>query len=170
MNIKQEKERVNWLSAALATQRATISSFMDRLRGIAVQVGNSLPLHKKFMQLMDQVADDRDKELGIINEIETIEKRHRELKQLKLLRRADSAEEAKRKRRLKELGEEIRENEKDDEDSPHRLSIVEILTLYWLFSSKSGFFSSLNFFSKSQLLSGEPMPQPKADKLEPTVE
>jgi hypothetical protein len=172
MNEKQEKERVNWLSDALASQRTTISSFLDRLRGIAVRVGDSLSLHTKFMRLMDQVAADREKELGIINEIETIEKRHREMKQMRLLRRADRAEETKRKRRLKELEDANRPDEnEDDDESPERVGALEALLVYWLFSSKSGFLSGLGgLFSKSKPLSGEPTPQLKADKLEPTVE
>ncbi len=171
MNEKQEKERVNWLRTALAEQRTNISSFLDRLRGIAVKVGDSLALHTKFLRLMDQVATDREKELDIINEIESIEKRHREMKQMRLLKRADQAEEAKRKRRLKELEGENRQNEDEDEDSPQRLGLFEAVIVYWLFFSDSGFFSSLGgLFSKSKPLAGEPAPQPKADKLEPMVE
>jgi hypothetical protein len=171
MNEKQEKERVNWLSDALASQRANISSFLNRLRGIAERVGDSLSLHTKFLRLMDQVGTDREKELGIINEIETIEKRHRELKQMRLLRRADRMEETKRKRHLKELEEERQGNEADEEQTPERLNLLKALMLYWLFSSKSGFLASIGgLFFKGNPFSGEPAPQPKADKIEPTVE
>jgi len=171
MSEKQEKERVNWLGDALASQRTNLTSLLDRLKGIAERVGDSLSLHKKFMRLMDQVATDRDKELGILNEIETIEKRHHEMKQMRLLRRADSEAEVKRKRRLKELEGENQNTDNEDENSPERVSALEAILVYCLFSSKSGFLSNLGgLFFKGKPLSGEPMPQPKADKIEPQVE
>lgn len=151
MNEKIEKERINWLGTLLGSQRTNISSLLDRLRGIAVRVGNSLPLHKKFMLFLDQVATDREKELDIINEIESIEKKHRELKQMRLLRRADSIEGAARKRRLKELERENQQKDNEDENSPHRLDLLEIFCVLLAVVLKVGFFLELlRFLFKEQ--------------------
>jgi hypothetical protein len=167
MGEKQQKERLNWLSATIAAQRNNISDLLARLRGVAFRFSDSLSLHTKFMKLMDQVAVEREKELDIIYEIETVEKRHLELKKRKLLRHANPETEEKRLRRL---NKKDGKNEKDEEDSPQRLSLAEILAIFWLFSSGNGFFSRFNFFQKNGPLSGEPMPQPKAEKHDPTVE
>jgi hypothetical protein len=133
-------------------------------------VGNNFSLHKKFMRLMDQVSDDREKELDIINQIEAIEERHHNLKKLNLLRRADLGAERKRKQLLKKKDSEAYTPEEDEEESPHRTSWAEILLVYLLFSSRSGFNSLFSFFSQSDPLCSEPTPQIKGGKQEPNVD
>src|ERR1700760_2914828 len=88
MNSKQASERIGWLGEQLATQRNNMAKILLRLRDIGVRAGVSLGLHRKFMQLMEQIACERDRELDLINEIEQVEKRHREMKQANKLRRA----------------------------------------------------------------------------------
>jgi hypothetical protein len=140
MNEQQQNERVNWLGATLAAQRGNISHLLLRLKGIAAHVGTSLSLHKKFMRLINQVADDREKELDLIKEIEAVEKHHHELKELHLLRHADKKAEEKRKLLLKKEKEETPEDKKDKEEDDDMNMLIWIAL--WLselnpFSSRS---------------------------------
>jgi hypothetical protein len=131
MNEGQINGRLGWLSATLSAQRNNISKLLMRLRGV-VHAGTSLALHRKFMRLMDQVADDREKEMGIIHEIEEVEKRHQELKRLHMLREVDP--EAKPKPDL--AMEELPEDGEDDEDKDGLFSFRALFGLLWLFSSR----------------------------------
>jgi len=117
---------------------------------------------------MDQVAIEREKELGIINRIEAVEKQHHDLKKLNMLRRADVEAERRRKNLLKKQGNKD-DFDKDLEGDPHRLSWWEMLLLYLIFTSKSSFLSHFNF-SQSTPISGEPTPKVKGAKLRPEVE
>ncbi|MFA5040343.1 MAG: hypothetical protein WC464_01745 [Bdellovibrionales bacterium] len=164
MGIKQQTEHLNWLSATLAAQRNNLSDLLARLRGVAFKVGDSLSIHKKFVKFIDQVAIEREKELDILYEIETVEKQHLALKKLKRLRHADVAAENKRQRNKKLLLDEDA-----DKKDPERVSLVELFLLYWFFFSHPTFFSFLGS-SWAKPLSGDPTPQPKADKIEPQVE
>jgi|GEM_PF-2786991 hypothetical protein len=153
MNERQQIEQVNWLSAKLSVQRDKLSSFLLRLKGIAVRVTSGLSLNKKFMRLMDQVAADREKEFDIIREIEDVERRHHELRQHNMLQRIAHEAEKKRKRSLKKENEDYRENEEDKEEDEEGFSLMELLAMLYLFSSQ------LNPFSGS-----------KSSKQEPSVE
>ena len=126
MNESQIQGRLSWLGAALETRRNDIAHFLSCIKGLGVHVGTSLSLHEKFLHLMDQIAYDREKELDIIYEIETVEKRHCELKRLRLLRKADPE--------FKKKQEPALESEK--KEKPHRLSLLEILALLFLFSPR----------------------------------
>jgi len=170
MDWKLEKERTNWLSVTLEAQRNNLAVFLQRLKGVAAHVKGSLSLNKKFMRLMNQVADEREKEIGIINEIEAIENRHHALRKLHMLRQADKIAEEKSKRRLKKQEEGLSVEEEKEEEGPHRMSFAEIIAIFWLLTSGKKTFSFFNFFSKNSPLSGEPLPQPKPEKVEPNVE
>jgi hypothetical protein len=165
MNKSQLSERVNWLSATLAAQRTNISGFLSRLKGIADRVGTNLSLHRKFLHLMDQVADDRQRELDIIHEIEAVENRHHNLRQHNLLQRIALAAQEKRQRLLEKERDENGNNEEREEETPSRLSLLEIIALLYFFSARSSFFSRFKFFGGFNFSPGG-----NSQKQEPTVE
>jgi len=90
MNNTRIQERLGWLSLTLAEQRNNISKILSRLKDIGVRAGTSLGLHKKFMGFLEQVAVEQEKELGLLHEIEAVEKQHQNMRKRNLLRHADA--------------------------------------------------------------------------------
>jgi predicted DNA-binding ribbon-helix-helix protein len=90
MNDAQIKGRLGWLYVTLAAQRNNLTKILLRLRGIGASAGSSVALHRKFMGFLEQVANDREKELKILNEIDEVERQHENLRERRLLRTADS--------------------------------------------------------------------------------
>jgi hypothetical protein len=125
MNHIQASDRAGWLGIALAAQRDTLSKILFRLKEIGVRAGTSLGLHRKFMQLMEQIAYDRQKELDLINEIESVEKHHLEMKQNNKLRRAGD-----------KPVQTTAFTKKQEDKEPKRASLLTILGILWLFSAK----------------------------------
>jgi hypothetical protein len=123
MGENQISSRLAWLSSALAVQRNNIATVLLRLKCIGMRASTSFALHRKFINLLEQVATDKEKELGIINEIEAVEKHHQLMKQLKLLRRAEP-EGAPRTTRLPEPARE----------KPQRRSLTKIFWILYLLS------------------------------------
>ncbi|MDR3423578.1 MAG: hypothetical protein P4M13_00655 [Alphaproteobacteria bacterium] len=131
MNEGQINGVLSWLGDILLARRNHMTKLLLRLRDIGARAGNSLALHRKFLRLMEQVAFDREKEMDIIHEIESVEKRHREMRERKLLRQADV--------RLAPKASpcpDTRPDEEDDEDEPSRFSLWKIFGLLFLFSSR----------------------------------
>ena len=89
MNETLHNAKLSWLGDIMMSHRHRISKLLLRLRGIAASTGSNLALHKKFMKMMNQVADEHEKEVGILREIETMEKRHKEMKRQNRLRQAE---------------------------------------------------------------------------------
>ncbi len=127
MNEGQISGRLSWLTATLAAGRTNISQLLSRLKGIAMSAGTNIALHRKFMRLMNQVADIREKELDILHEIEQVEKRHSELRRHNLLRKADPEAAART-----DIVPEEQEAEK-----PSRFSLLTIAGILYLLSSRS---------------------------------
>ncbi|MDD3371151.1 MAG: hypothetical protein PHE27_04915, partial [Alphaproteobacteria bacterium] len=96
MTEKKQDELLGWFKASLSSQRAGLHLLLLRLKGMAVRVGSSLSMNKKFANLMDQIAAEQEKERRIIDKIEALEKHHRKLRKQNLLQRL--ALEAKLKR------------------------------------------------------------------------
>lgn len=159
------EEHLNWLSAQLSTQRDNASQLLARLKGAALRLGTSLSMNKKFLNLMDQVAEDREKEMKIIDKIESLERHHHSLRKQNLLQRL--AAEAESRRRRKANNEEM-PCDAEEPYNPNRLSIVEGI-LFWLFFTSSndcsfrfGFLQQFGVFSIFA-------PKPKADPLTPEI-
>jgi len=86
-----ESVEIAWLSAKLGEKRNLILDLFARMRGLAgkfVPGGMKLSLFPKFVALFNQIADVRDEEMRIINQIEDIEAKHRLRRHLKCLERA----------------------------------------------------------------------------------
>ncbi len=105
-----------------------------------MSAGTNIALHRKFMRLMNQVADIREKELDILHEIEQVEKRHSELRRHNLLRKADPEAAART--------DIVPEEQEAEGEKPSRFSLLTIAGILYLLSSRST----------------------KAKQLEPTVE
>jgi len=126
MNKSLINGQLAWLSATLASQRNNISALLLRLRGFGMSAGSSLILHRKFMRLMEQVADDRKKEMDIIGEIEAMENRHRHLKEHRMLRSASP--EPAQKAELAAL--------QSEDEKPKRAGILGLIAFLYLMSAK----------------------------------
>jgi hypothetical protein len=127
MNEQKITERLVWLGNIVAVQRNNIANLMAQMRGIGQRAGTSLAMHLKFTHLMEQISYDREKELDILHEIESVEKRHRELKERKMLRRAEPEKAMNAKNdNLRDFAEE----------KPKRVSLLTLLGLLYLFASK----------------------------------
>ena len=129
MNEGQISGRLSWLTATLAAGRTNISQLLSRLKGIAMSAGTNIALHRKFMRLMNQVANIREKELDILHEIETVEKRHSELRRRNLLRKADPEAAART--------DLIPEEQEQDEEKPQRLSLLTLAGILYFLSARS---------------------------------
>lgn len=82
-----DSSRLAWFGDLLCEQRDKIRHLISRLIGIETS-GMKPSLLRKFMCMLDEVASARDKELGLIHEIEDIEKKHRFLRETHQLREA----------------------------------------------------------------------------------
>lgn len=165
---KKEADRLSWLSATLSMHRKHIRGLLSRLKSVAVRMGDGLVLHKKFLHLIDQISDEREKEIDILREIETVEKRHLALKKKNLLRREAQKAKEHRKRLDKKAKED---SDWDDEmrareEVPHRSNFFDYLLLFLLLSSKKDKSDSrIGFFSR---LMGAPSPETTRKKPEVT--
>lgn len=133
---KLEKQ-VNWLTAALGAQRGGLYTLVLRLKSLAEQTGESFSIHKKFMRLMNQVANERQKELKIIDKIEAIEKKHKELRRRNLLQRIAAKLEREHKllkERLEKEGALPRRDCKEECAKP--LSALGMVILFFLFARR----------------------------------
>jgi len=133
MNEGQIQGRLSWLGFALAARRSDITGILLRLRDIGARAGTSLSLHRKFMRLMNQVADDREKERKVIHEIEAVEKRHRELKRFNLLKRADLEAAPKIKAKPDSVFEDGDEDEDEDKKERGWFRLLWFLLLFYFF-------------------------------------
>ena len=124
MNDSQFTGHLGWLSFTLASQRTSIANILLRLKGIGLRAGTSLALHRKFMRLLEQVAGDREKELGILNEIEAVERRHDEMRQRNLLRCVSSTK------------IEVPMPTEECEREPSRFGVWTLFGLLYLFSAR----------------------------------
>ncbi len=77
MSIKADRNRIDWLSASLSTQKQRVVNLLRRVADLGIVQAMKPALFGKFIKLMDQVAVIRDEEMRILNEIEAIENKHR---------------------------------------------------------------------------------------------
>ena len=126
-------EKLSWLGDLLTGKRLMIDRLFLRLRAFGESVGNSLGWHTKVAHLWEQIACEREKELDLIFEIETIEKRHREMKQLKLLKQADA-----RLAEKKIAEPEFASAQEDDEDEEESFGLLKLLGLLYFFAPNFG--------------------------------
>ncbi len=106
----QRKQSIDWLKADLEMRKDKTFSLLWRLRGVTARLGTAgLSLHKKFIRLVGQFAEGRQKELDLIYKIETLEKYHQELRQKKKLKRVAALYEKKNRNRLKREQDDIDE-------------------------------------------------------------
>ena len=90
MNGHIETSRVAWLSARLSTHTHRIMSLLGRLGDIGVMQKLKPALFHKFLNLMGQIAAEKDKEANVISEIEAIERKHRTFRKEGRLHHLDS--------------------------------------------------------------------------------
>lgn len=90
MGEKQLQERVGWLGLLLTNQRNNMARLMVRLRDVGLRAGGSVAIHRKFLKMLEQVEFERERELGLIHEIEAVEKKHAELRRMRRLKAADT--------------------------------------------------------------------------------
>jgi hypothetical protein len=135
----RQKLRLNGLNIALEGRRLRLSDLFLRLKGVAFRKGTNFRLHKKFIRLMDDVAEDREKELCLIEKIEAMEKRHKKLKQHNLLRRIAREAERRQKRLLEKIRIDFEEylDEKHHPRPRRKNSLLDILILLYAFSQSS---------------------------------
>ncbi|MGB9153726.1 MAG: hypothetical protein WCD70_11660 [Alphaproteobacteria bacterium] len=126
MNASQLSGRLGWLASALAVQRNNLANVLSRLKGFGIYASMSFALRRKFTHLLEQVADDKEKELDILNEIEAVEKHHQAMKQMKLLRRATPKRGPKPVRLVD-----------PDEKKPERNNLLTFIGLLFLFSQNN---------------------------------
>ena len=71
--------RLAWLMNRLGEKRRHLGGLLDRLRGFAFSASGApaSDQHRKFAHLMDQIDEERTKEIRLINRIEDIEALHR---------------------------------------------------------------------------------------------
>jgi hypothetical protein len=85
------KERVGWLGLLLTNQRNNLADLLLRLRDVGLRAGSSLAIHRKFLKMLEQVEVERERELGLLHEIEEVEKKHAEMRRLRKLRTANDS-------------------------------------------------------------------------------
>lgn len=84
------KERAGWLGLLLTNQKNNLAELLLRLRDVGLRAGSSLAVHRKFLKMLEQVEIERERELGLLHEIEEVEKKHAEMRRLRKLRTADA--------------------------------------------------------------------------------
>ncbi|MDE2030384.1 MAG: hypothetical protein KGI97_07465 [Alphaproteobacteria bacterium] len=127
MNATELRGRMSWLGETLAVQRNNIQKILLRLKDIGMRAGANMALHRKFLNLLEQVAEDRNKELGILNDIEDMEKRHALMRKRKLLRRAGDAP-------LPQPANDLAPE--PEEEKPERSGLLKWVVLWMLFANK----------------------------------
>jgi hypothetical protein len=85
--------RRDWLAAALSERRSRIVELMRRLAGLGAPGSIKPELFHKFLELMGQIADERDKEIDLIGQIETVEEKHRFRRDCNQLEQANACRE-----------------------------------------------------------------------------
>lgn len=77
MAVYKDSSRLEWLVAAWTEQRLRVSKILGRITDLgALQAMTPAVLHK-FLRLMDQVGEAKQKEIKIISNIDAIEEQHR---------------------------------------------------------------------------------------------
>lgn len=66
-----------------------MARLLRRVAGVCAFVATNFSIHKKLLELMDEITDEKQKEYEILHEIESVEKHHEEMKRQNLLRHAD---------------------------------------------------------------------------------
>jgi hypothetical protein len=94
MATKQESNRVAWLSARLGTHTHRIMSLLGRLGDLGVIQMLKPALFQKFLNLMEQISAEKDKESDVISEIEAIERKHRNFRKEGRLQYSDRSHKA----------------------------------------------------------------------------
>lgn len=94
MAAQQESSRVAWLSARLGTHTHRIMSLLGRLGDLGVMQMLKPALFQKFLNLMEQIAAEKDKESDVISEIEAIERKHRTFRKEGRLQYSDRSHKA----------------------------------------------------------------------------
>lgn len=126
MNEAQTQGRLSWLYQGMEARRNDIARLLRRAAGVCAFIATNFSVHKKFLELMDQVAEEKEKEYEILHEIETVEKHHEEMKLGNRLRQADPSLAAKKKAPNAVYVEE---------EKPKRSNFLKFLFLLFFFSS-----------------------------------
>ncbi len=125
MTETQIQGKLAWLCAGLEARRNDIARIVRLLASIGAYAATSFAVHKKFLNLMDQIAEEKEKETNILHEIETVEKHHEEMKRQRRLRRADPDLIASESFRLMEA----------EEEAPRRSGFWGLVILFLFFSA-----------------------------------
>ena len=128
MNEKLLGEKISWLGDKLIGKRDILSRMLSRLRAFGESVGGNLGWHKKLSCLMEQIADEREKEVDLIYEIDKMEKRHREMKRARLLKQADAS-----------LADRVEKRDAapmkcEEKEEPEVPLLVKLMGLWYFFS------------------------------------
>jgi len=150
------------LTAALATQKHVLSKILLRLKDFGGCLGTNFSLHKKFFRLMNQVAEERKKEMNLIDRIEALETYHKDLRRRDLLQRRALEAERKYRRHLRIANGEIEPCDDNEDETPRVFNYWKAYALVYLFSSKPGIMDTL--------FSGFSFSGPKPAKQEPYVQ
>ncbi len=124
MNEAQIQGRLSWLYQGMEARRNDIARLLRQAAGVCAFIATNFSIHKKFLELMDQIAEEKEKEYEILHEIETVEKNHAEMKRGNRLRQADPA--------LAEKPSDAAMFE--EEEKPKRSNFLKILLLFLFFS------------------------------------
>ncbi|MDD3028659.1 MAG: hypothetical protein PHS57_00035 [Alphaproteobacteria bacterium] len=166
MNDTLYNQTLHWLTSSLGIKRNCLATFCTQMTGIAMKVGTNLSLHKKFMALMGQVAQEKEKETAILDEIEAMEKRHHLLRQKGLLeQRLAAAEEREQRQRKKEnLAFQKELDRLQNDGSSSRFNLVGILILLYGFWPRGGSSARRGLFANG----GVPL-KPREENAKPKV-
>jgi hypothetical protein len=77
MHLTNEPLQLEWLAAQLDDQKAVLGQLIRSVMSFGPQANLNSAQNKKLLSLLVQVADEREKESGLIYRIEQIEKMHK---------------------------------------------------------------------------------------------
>ncbi len=90
MSIANDSGRISWLAAAWGAQKAKVMSLLGRLGDLGSREDMKPNVFAKFLHILGQIANERDKEVDILSEIEAIERKHRIQREHGALKRVEA--------------------------------------------------------------------------------
>jgi len=111
----QTSSRLSWLTASLGERRSRLTSILRRMVGLGEPGAMKSSIFGKFLNLIEQVAGERDKEMELMSQIDAIEQKHRFMRDHHKLERADPDFESKPKKEFDHEDDCEEDNEKSKE-------------------------------------------------------
>ncbi|HUY67676.1 MAG TPA: hypothetical protein VMV79_00040 [Alphaproteobacteria bacterium] len=88
MSIAKESGRLAWLGATLGQQRRKIARLLNRMAAFGPRGSMTPAVFRKFLGMLEQVAEAREQEMHLLSRIEDIEQKHRFMRKTRKLKRA----------------------------------------------------------------------------------